>query len=44
MASRVEGIAGNRLDRAQYAKNFADLHPRLTGHEALVEADRCYFC
>lgn len=44
MAARVEGIAGNRLERAQYAKNFADLHPRLTGHEALVEADRCYFC
>ena len=44
MAARVEGIAGKRLDKAQYAENFADLHPRLTGHEALVEADRCYFC
>src|SRR3982750_4715795 len=43
MAARVEGIAGKRLDKAQYAENFADLHPRLTGHEALVEADRCYF-
>ena len=39
-----EGIAGKRLDKAQYAENFADLHPRLTDHEALVEADRCYFC
>ena len=44
MAARAEGIAGKRLDKAQYAENFADLHPRLTDHEALVEADRCYFC
>jgi dihydropyrimidine dehydrogenase (NAD+) subunit PreT len=44
MAARAEGIAGKRLDKAQYAENFADLHPRFTHHEALVEADRCYFC
>lgn len=44
MAAKARGIAGKRLDKAQYARNFADLHPRLTGHEALVEADRCYFC
>ena len=44
MAARAEGIAGKRLDKVQYAENFADLHPRLTDHEALVEADRCYFC
>jgi dihydropyrimidine dehydrogenase (NAD+) subunit PreT len=37
-------VAARRLSKAQYAQNFADLHPRLTGHEALVEADRCYFC
>ena len=29
---------------AQYAENFSDLHPPLDHHEALVEADRCYFC
>jgi glutamate synthase (NADPH/NADH) small chain len=39
-----EGIASGRLPTAQYADNFADLHPRLDDHEALVEADRCYFC
>ena len=33
-----------RLSKAQYAENFADLHPPLTPHEALVESDRCYFC
>src|SRR5690606_32312229 len=38
------GIAAGRLDSAQYAENFSDLHPRLDQHEALVESDRCYFC
>ena len=28
----------------EYAGNFSDLHPPLDHHEALVEADRCYFC
>ena len=27
-----------------YRRNFADLHPPLSRHEAFVEADRCYFC
>ena len=39
-----EGIASGRLDPAKYGDNFADLHPPLDRHEALVEADRCYFC
>ncbi|TKT80225.1 NAD(P)-dependent oxidoreductase [Aquamicrobium sp. LC103] len=39
-----DGIAGGRLAPAQYAENFSDLHPPLDHHEALVEADRCYFC
>jgi glutamate synthase (NADPH/NADH) small chain len=39
-----EGIAGGRLAPQQYADNFADLHPPLDHHEALVETDRCYFC
>lgn len=33
-----------RLTADQIAENFADLHPPLTAHEALVAADRCYFC
>jgi len=37
-------IAGRRLPKDAYAKNFADLHPPLSAHEALVESDRCYFC
>ena len=38
------GINGGRLSASEYDANFADLHPRLDGHEALVAADRCYFC
>ena len=40
----IDGIAAQRLPADQYAENFADAHPPLDGHEALVEADRCYFC
>ena len=39
-----EGIAAGRLAPHEYAANFADLHPPLDRHEALVESDRCYFC
>ncbi|MFU8883656.1 MAG: NAD(P)-dependent oxidoreductase [Rhodobacterales bacterium] len=40
----AEGIVAGRLDPATYADHFADLHPPLDDHEALVAADRCYFC
>ena len=43
-AAKGPDIAGKRLSKAQYQANFADLHPRLDDHEALVESDRCYFC
>jgi glutamate synthase (NADPH/NADH) small chain len=39
-----QDIASGRLPRAQYQVNFADLHPPLSNHEALVEAERCFFC
>ncbi len=38
------GIRAGRLSAAEYESNFSDLHPRLDKHEALVAADRCYFC
>src|SRR6056297_2099241 len=38
------GIASARLDPEALDQNFADLHPPLDAHEALVAADRCYFC
>lgn len=39
-----QGIATGRMAPSQYATNFSDLHPPLDRHEAVVEADRCYFC
>ena len=47
IVSEPKGIAdvrSGRLDEAALRANFSDLHPALTKHEALVEADRCYFC
>ncbi len=43
-ADRVPDIAAGRLKPEDYSANFSDLHPPLDRHEALVEADRCYFC
>jgi glutamate synthase (NADPH/NADH) small chain len=37
-------IRPGRLNAEQIAENFGDLHPPLSRREALVEADRCYFC
>ncbi|MGH6922767.1 MAG: NAD(P)-dependent oxidoreductase [Propylenella sp.] len=37
-------IAAGRLAADDYTRNFSDLHPPLSRHEAFVEADRCYFC
>jgi dihydropyrimidine dehydrogenase (NAD+) subunit PreT len=33
-----------RLSPEALARNFADAHPPLDRQQALVEADRCYFC
>lgn len=37
-------IAAARLSPAELDRNFADIHPALSPHDAAVEADRCYFC
>ena len=37
-------VATGRISADQIAENFSDLHPPLSAHEALVAADRCYFC
>ncbi len=44
MAQTSPDVKGGRLPKGQYAANFTDLHPPLTAREALVEADRCFFC
>ena len=33
-----------RLSACQYAVNFSDSHPPLTSVQALIEAERCYYC
>ncbi len=44
MAKPSADIRPNRLAKAEVERNFADLHPPLSRSEALIEADRCYFC
>ncbi|MEE4347934.1 MAG: NAD(P)-dependent oxidoreductase [Paracoccaceae bacterium] len=39
-----EGVVPGRLDTDALTAGFADLHAPLSDHEALVAADRCYFC
>ncbi|AZQ67401.1 NAD(P)-dependent oxidoreductase [Silicimonas algicola] len=41
---RTPGVVPGRLDRDALSLNFGDLHPPLDDHEAMVAADRCYFC
>lgn len=43
-ANSKPDIRPGRLDRNEIDDNFSDLHPPLTRPEALIEADRCYFC
>jgi glutamate synthase (NADPH/NADH) small chain len=37
-------VRAGRLTGEQIAANFADMHPPLTPSEAIIDADRCYFC
>jgi len=37
-------IRPNRLSPEEIARTFSELHPPLSRPEALIEADRCYFC
>ncbi len=40
----ISDIRSNRLDQGEIARHFSDLHPPLSRSEALIAADRCYFC
>jgi len=42
--TEASDIRPGRLPEEQIAANFADMHPALTPSEALIDADRCYFC
>ena len=37
-------IQPGRLSACQYTDNFSDAHPPLTPVQALIEAERCYYC
>ncbi len=37
-------VRPGRLSPEEISRNFSDMHPPLSRSEALVEADRCYFC
>ncbi len=37
-------IRPGRLGKAEIVANFSEMHPPLSRPEALIEADRCYFC
>jgi len=43
-AEHKPDIRSYRLTEDEIARNFGDLHPPLTRSDALIEADRCYFC
>ena len=44
LPSTPSDVAAGRLSQAEYARNFADAHPPLTAVQALLEAERCYYC
>ena len=41
---KTADIRSRRLTDEEIASNFRDMHPPLSRPEALIEADRCYFC
>jgi len=43
MNSKINTSTTN-LSEDEIRKNFTDMHPPLTASQALIEADRCYFC
>jgi dihydropyrimidine dehydrogenase (NAD+) subunit PreT len=44
MSDESDGIKAGRLNADEYARNFNDSHAPLTRAQALIEADRCYYC
>jgi len=40
----IPDIRPGRLGAHEYEKNFGDAHPPLTKAQALIEAERCYYC
>jgi dihydropyrimidine dehydrogenase (NAD+) subunit PreT len=42
--TRSCGIRAGRLSETEYADNFGDAQPPLTTIQAMIEAERCYYC
>ena len=42
--SRQDGLVSGRLSDADYRENFGDIHPPLGAAQAVIEAERCYYC
>src|SRR5471030_2971973 len=38
------GILPGRLEPSRYTENFSDIEKPLAAAEAIIEADRCYYC
>ncbi|MDD9716206.1 NAD(P)-dependent oxidoreductase [Dinoroseobacter sp. PD6] len=43
-SQHTPGVVPGRLSETELETNFSDLHAPYDAHEALVAADRCYFC
>ena len=43
-STTTPGIVAGRLHPEEYTQHFDDLYPDFDPHEAMVAADRCYFC
>ncbi|MGR3515025.1 MAG: NAD(P)-dependent oxidoreductase [Paracoccaceae bacterium] len=41
---RTPGVVAGRIPEDALTENFGDLHEPFDSHEAMVAADRCYFC
>ena len=44
LTKKAMNIKSHRLSKKEIDDNFSDLHAPLSAIEALIEADRCYFC
>jgi len=44
MSNKSPDVKAGRLSKTEIDRNFGDLHPPLSRSEALIAADRCYFC
>ena len=44
LTNKAMNIKSHRLSKKEIDDNFSDLHAPLSAIEALIEADRCYFC